>query len=147
MRRFLPLVLALLVSACGGGADIISPAGAQSEPDPKVLQMHFILRPDANGNWFIQNDDGHKPIGVVPQIVQTPTHLRVNFVHVYKYAGTVQVSTDDDFGQVVSAHANLGKSATEIRIKANGAVIDPASIWNYATGPNGNLWVNVTMVD
>jgi hypothetical protein len=154
ITRFTSLLLAaaiLALSACGGGGgggggDIIPRAHAQTSTTPIVGNLHFILRPDANGNWVIQNDAGHKSIGVY-NVVQYPTHLRVNFTHTWKYAGTIQLTMDDDFNQKISAHANLGLTAAEIRIYANGVAIDPSAIWTYVNGPNGNIWGNVTMVD
>lgn len=148
---------ALALSACGGGGggggtgpSIISSAQAQSAA-PVIGRLHFILRPDSTGRWYIQDDAGHRSEGVVLQVVQYPTHLRVNFVHSWRYAGTIQISSDDGFGRIITGHGNLGTTATEIAIQANGQVIDPATVWQYLPGGaasgNGNLWVNVTMVD
>lgn len=155
-RLGLAISVALMVAGCGGGGDSIIPAAnAQTLPPPPatssaptVAHLHFILRPDKGGKWYIQKDGGHMPAGVVPEIVQTSTHLRVNFIHSWKYAGTIQITSDDDFGQVIAGHGNLGLTATEIKISANGTVIDPATVWNYLPGATGgNLWVNVTMID
>lgn len=152
MRNLAAACLLVLLSACGGGGSSFVPLptvqAQPAEAPPIIGNLHFILRPDENGKWHVQNDETHKSIGVVQEVVQTDTFIRVNFIHVWKYAGTVQVSSDDGFASKISGHANLGTTAMEISIHANGARINPAHVWHHAQDPgNGNLWVNVSMVD
>lgn len=163
IRITLAALAAALLVACGGGdssdtktasasPSIMGAAHAQTPPgidDGKTLhQLHFIIRPDASGNWFVQNDVDHASFGVSGVVTQTAEYLEVHFTRSYSHAGTVQVTPDDDMNGFITAGSNLGLSSMRIRIKANGTQINPANIWSY--GPThyngGNLWVNVTMV-
>jgi len=146
MLRF--LLLPLLLSACGGGGpDIISASQAAAPPTPVVHQLHAIVRPAANGQWFVQNDVDHSPSGI-SSVTQTGEYLEVVFDRSYSHAGSIQVSMDDDFNGFCTAGTNLGLSATRVRIKCNGTQINPTNIYSYApiTPGSGNLWINVTMV-
>lgn len=124
-------------------------------------QIHFILRPDAAGTWYVQEDATHEACGVDKTlgVVHYPDHIRVYFSPVYPKAGTVQISTDDDFAGALQANANLGTQSVSIYLRAwpnlrgMDPPIDPKRIWKYLRsvdgyGPGaGNLWVNITMCD
>lgn len=146
LGRKSPLVFAAFLSACGGDFNPIPAAQAQA-PRVEVSQIHFILRPDSGGQWFIQDDVDHMPIGVVRQIEQGSDYLRVSFDRTYTHAGVIQITSDDDFRDRVSGHSNLGLSSATIRIVAGGQVIDPARIWEHVEPGGGNLWVSVTMLN
>lgn len=116
-----------------------------------VKQSHLIVRPDANGKWYVMNDVDHKPIGMSMTVEQTTTYIRLFFDHQYKWAGTVQISSDDGFASYVTGHANLGLGNISIELYSNGIRIDPAKVWEYVPADrlkgNGNLWINASMVD
>lgn len=142
MKRLL-ILLALLM------------ATAQALP-ATLHQIIFILRPDINGMWSIQDDGDHSSYGVDRRIgvVQGPDFLRVYFDPVYDKAGVVQVTTDDDFAGSVKVGAGLGTQNVTFTLRAWPNVrgsddpIDPARIWDYVRyNGGGNLWVSVTMVN
>jgi len=119
-------------------------------------QIIFILRPDINGRWSIQDDGDHASYGVDKSIgvVQGPNFLRVYFNPVFAKAGVVQVTTDDDFAGSISVGAGLGTQNVTLTLRAFPNVrgqdwpIDPARIWDYVRyNGGGNLWVSVTMVN
>ncbi len=127
----------------------------------QLAHIHFILRPDAKGIWSVQDDCDHASFGVdkVTGVVHYPDHLRVYFTPVHKYAGSVQVTTDDDFAGALTANAGLGTQCVAIKLRAFpnvqgvDAPIDPKRIWEYLRPAKGyvkdcgNLWVNITMVN
>lgn len=142
MKRLL-ILLALLM------------ATAQALP-ATLHQIIFILRPDINGMWSIQDDMDHASYGVHKGIgvVQGRDFLRVYFDPVYDKAGVVQVTTDDDFAGSVKVGAGLGTQNVTFTLRAWPNVrgsddpIDPARIWDYVRyNGGGNLWVSVTMVN
>jgi hypothetical protein len=148
MKTIIPaaLLCALLTACGGGGGDIISSSQAQSI-NQTVHNLHAIVRPDAAGRWFIQNDIDHAPVGIVG-VSQTNEYIELTLDRVYTHAGTVQVTPDDDFNGYFTAGSNLGRGALRIRLKAHGTQIDPANVYSYGPGVGaGNLWVNVTMVE
>ncbi len=109
-------------------------------------QLHGIVRPDASGKWYVQNDVDHAAVGIVG-VSQTNEYLEVLLDRAYSHAGTIQVTVDDDFNGTCTAGSNLGLSSARVRIKCNGVQIDPANVYSYApVRGSGNLWVNVTMV-
>lgn len=109
-------------------------------------ELRAIVRPDASGTWFIQNDVDHAAIGIV-SVSQTAEYIELVFDRTYSHAGTVQVTPDDDFNGFFTVGSNLGLSALRIRLKANGVQINPSTVYSYGpTLGGGNLWVNVTMV-
>lgn len=119
-----------------------------------ISRLHCVLRPDANGNWFIQDDEDHGQFGFY-SVDQFPTHLRLNFMSTYDKAGTVQISSDDDFAGSVLASANLGLSSMNIKIRVapnttgESAPIVPSQIWAHLPRHipgSGNLWINATML-
>lgn len=137
------LLAASFAAACGD--DIVPPADKLATPEVEVIRLHFILRPDAAGRWNFQDDADHASLGV-RALVQAPDHLEVTFDRRYTYAGTVQVTSDDQFGQRCSGHPSLGIKGARITIWCNGQQIDPATIRSFIPR-DGNLWVNVTMVN
>jgi hypothetical protein len=118
----------------------------QPPPGPTVHQLHAIIRPDSTGRWYVQNDVDHAPIGITTRVDQGPDFVRIFFTRGYSHAGTIQVTSDDDFRDRVSGHSNLGLNHATVRIVAGGQVIDPATVWDHAPVGSGNLWVSVTMV-
>lgn len=157
----LSYLLALSLTACGGGGDSpISAAQAQAIPPApvEVARFDFVLRPDDSGHWFIQDDVDHAARGVLPQVMQCPgadgcqpgdAFVRVSFDRRYTHAGVVQITSDDDFGKHgIEGHGNLGVTSTTILItRAGVGQIDPASVYQYTPVGAGNLWVSVTMVN
>jgi len=125
-----------------------------------IAQIHFILRPDPNGVWYVQDDTDHASFGVdkVTGVIHEKDHLRVYFTPVYAKAGTVQVTTDDDFAGSLTANAGLGTQCVSIKLRAHPNTkgidppIDPKRIWEYLRPADGydktcgNLWVNITMI-
>lgn len=125
----------------------------------KQHNIIFILRPDENGTWSVQDDVDHASCGVDPTlgVVHYPDHLRVYFAPTYAKAGTVQITTDDDFAGSITANAGLGCQSVSIKLRAHPHMlgidppIDPRRIWEHLrpalgyTKGNGNLWVNITM--
>lgn len=114
-----------------------------------VDRLHVIIRPDLNGDWFIQRDGSHASRGVAA-VRQLGDGLVIEFARRYPKPMTIQISTDDGFGAFVSAHGNLGRRDATIRLYANGAIIDPRTIWDHLPPDrreqhNGNLWIDVTM--
>jgi hypothetical protein len=133
MRRLLALLLLTLATA----------AGAEGRLD----QLHFILRPDAAGAWYIQNDADHASIGVQHKVEQTDQHLRVRFERKYSHAVVIHITSDDEFGAKISGHASLGTDAAVIFIVADGKRINPRDVRKHYSANGGNLWVTVTMID
>lgn len=120
-----------------------------------IQRTHFVLRPDDQGNWVIQNDADHEPHGVdlVTGIQYDPDGLRVYFNPVFTKVGTIQVTTDDDWAGSVVASAGMGTQACKIQLRVWPLVrgidrpIDPKKIWDELRNhpkTGGNLWVNVT---
>lgn len=150
MSKILATILAAIgIAACGGGGGAAGEAQAQTPPQPKIEvdQLHCIIRPDANGQWYVQNDVDHSPSGCSLQIEQGPDYLRVFFLKTYTHAGTVQITSDDDFNVKIQGFANLGLNSTMIRVYANGQMINPAHVYSYIPQGGGNFWINVTMMN
>lgn len=124
---------------------------------------HCIIRPDAGGQWYIQDDATHSPYGI-NAIQQFSDRVQLFFTggitnppwQAYSKAGVVQITTDDGFAGSVCANANLGLGSITIYLRAHpnlGAAsppIDPAEVWSYLPPDrlakmNGNLWVSATM--
>lgn len=141
------LVLGVIIAACGGGSSVKAQAAKMDE----VSQLHFIIRPNREGRWEIMNDATHRSIGVNLQVEQFSDSLRVNFLQDYTHAVTVQITSDDDFRDKISGHANLGLNSTVIKIVSGGRIIDPSTVWQHVplppTSTAGNLWVTVTMLN
>jgi hypothetical protein len=136
--KILLIALAFLVAGCHDDEEV----GFQKHT------LHFILRPDDRGRWYIQDDIDHMPSGVKPFVTQSRENLYVEFKRTYSHAGTVQVTPDDDFHGRITAGSNLGRSSVTISLKANGEKIDPATIYSRGIPAGaGNLWVNITMMD
>lgn len=121
-----------------------------------VGQVFFILRPDVNGIWSIQDDVDHASFGVDKNIgvVQGPNFLRVYFNPVFDKAGVVQVTSDDDFAGSINVGAGLGTQNVTFTLRAWPNIrgedwpIDPARIWDYVRyNGGGNLWITITMVN
>ena len=121
-----------------------------------VGQVFFILRPDVNGIWSIQDDVDHASFGVDKNIgvVQGPDFLRVYFNPVFSKAGVVTVTTDDDFAGSVQVGAGLGtQNVTFVlrpypNVRSTDPLINPMRIWEYVRyNGGGNLWVNITMIN
>lgn len=143
----------------GQGNFLYAPAGVQgwertpASTDPIIYgdhymaQLHCILRPNSAGQWFIQNDVDHAPRGIV-SVTQSASTLQLAFAKTYRKAGTIQITSDDDFGRKVMGHSNLGLGNATIKLtKADGTPLAPSEVYT-ATGINpgdGNLWINVTM--
>lgn len=145
-RLSLALAALLSVSSCGGGVDAPIPA-ARAQPAPtEVAYLHFAIRPDSQGQWFIQNDADHASFGVA-SLRQTQEYLEVTFDRRYTHAGAIVVSSDDDFRDRVRGYCNLGVDGTRCRIVAGGREIDPATVRDVVPGDSGNLWVIVQMVN
>lgn len=117
-----------------------------------VYRLHAILRPDAAGKWYVQIDDTHVHQGIDGFVEQAEDHLRIfTSGRVYSRAGTIQISSDDGFGGVITGHANLGLNTARIEVRAHGAKINPANVWTYLPTDrrellNGNFWINITMI-
>lgn len=125
---------------------------------PSLVFIHAILRPDANGQWFIQNDVDHVPWNVHPdtkiQLIQDDQSLKLYFKKRFSKAGMIQVTTDDGFSGAIHASASLGLEVAGITLRASPKIspsapaINPRHIWRYLKNQdNGNLWVSITMVD
>lgn len=118
----------------------------------QIHHLHAVLRPHTNGTWFIQDDESHAPYKISKTVEQTDKFLRIFFDKNYSKVGAIQVSTDDGFGDWVSAHANVGLGNATITIYRNGYPINPSKIWSKVGHQakrhmNGNLWINVTMIE
>ncbi len=160
MSRVIILATATLatlaaLAGCGGGEDpIIRSAQAQQAPTVTVEHLHAILRPDANGRWYVQTDQGpradpdHASYGISWEVEQTSEYVRIFFFRTYTHAGTIQITSDDDFAGRVKGYSNLGLNSATIRIEVDGRRIDPGRILDHVptAASSGNLWVNVTMV-
>lgn len=111
--RLQTVLAAVLVAACGGGDAPIRAAQAQSAPPVETRSyLHFALRPDAAGRWRVQSDSDHASAGVLGA-EQDGEFVYVLFDRRYTHAGTVIVTSDDDFSKAgISAGCNLGVTAT-----------------------------------
>lgn len=145
MKTLLLPLLICGIAGCGGGP--ISEAQAQAEAKIEVAQIFCIIRPDASGRWYVQNDIDHHAQGCNLNLEQGGDYLRLYFNRQYTHAGTVQISSDDDFRSKVQGFGNLGLTSTTIKIECNGQVIDPATVYNCVPPGGGNLWINITMVN
>lgn len=154
-RAIFALLAGLLVVACGGDGPGPSPglistahaAAPASAATVEVAHLHAVLRPDSSGRWFVQSDVDHMPIGILRQVEQGPDFVRIFFDRTYTHAGSIQVTSDDDFMGTISGYSNLGLNNATIRIVANGRVIDPATVLAFVPPGSGNLWITVTMVN
>jgi len=146
MTTMLSIILLIALAACGGADLPMSTAQAQQVAKVEVAHLHAVVRPDSNGQWFIQHDVDHAPIGI-SSVSQTTEALYLNFDRRYTHAGSIQVSSDDDFRNRVSGYSNLGVSGSRITVVANGQIIDPSTVWSYVPVGSGNFWVNVTMLN
>ena len=120
--------------------------------EPGGHQLRVILRPDVHGNWYVQDDASHAPLGMRSFVKQTADSVRIFYDRLYSKAATIQISSDDGFGARVTGHASLGLDSATINVFVDGKKIDPARIWDYLpeeklAGPNGNFWINVTMIE
>jgi hypothetical protein len=115
----------------------------------QLEQLHFILRPDAAGQWYIQNDHDHASIGVKHKVEQRGDRLHVRFERTYAKAVVIQITSDDGFADRISGHASLGTSEAVIVVVARGkGAINPRDVWQHVGKPgNGNLWVSITMLE
>lgn len=129
---------------------------ASSAMPATLHQVVFLLRPDMNGQWYIQDDADHASVGVDKRIgvVQGPNFLRVYFNPVFDKAGVVQVTSDDDFAGSINVGAGLGTQNVTFTLRAWPNIrgedwpIDPARIWDYVRyNGGGNLWITITMVN
>lgn len=118
-----------------------------------VHHLHCVLRPDANGQWYVQNDATHASYGIDAYVQQTSTYVRIYTAGLMlTKAGTIQISSDDGFGDAITGHANLGINTAFIKILADGCIIDPADVWCHLppdrqANMNGNFWINMTMIE
>lgn len=162
MYKLLATILAsVIIAACGGGgtapAAAVTPAlvtlpsaGPVATPAPapiEVDQIHCIIRPNSAGQWYVQNDTDHSPSGCNLKIEQGADYLRVFFLRTYTHAGTVQITSDDDFNVKIQGFAALGLNSTVIRVYANGQMINPANVYSYIPQGGGNFWLNVSMMN
>ena len=149
IQAFIATALVAALAGCGGGGSEfpLSSAHAQVVAQIEIARFDFILRPDANGQWFIQNDVDHASMGVMPQIEQGADYLRVTFDRRYTHAGVVQITSDDDFRDRIQAFSNLGVTSITIRVVHNGAIIDPAKVYDYVPAGAGNFWCSVVMLN
>lgn len=115
--------------------------------------LFAVLRPNANGDWYIQTDSSHARKGIDTYIDQYTTGIRIFTccVAVFTKAGSISVQSDDGFGDAnVTATVNgLGYNNATIQVRVNGAVIDPKDICSYVTscGSNGNFFITMQMVE
>lgn len=112
-------------------------------------RLSCIIRPNAAGTWFIQDDTDHYAKGFY-SLDQHADRLELNFQSTYDKAGAIQISADDDFAGLLFAGGNLGLSSSRIKLRlaGNPMPIDPARVWDclpYSTKEAGNLWVTATM--
>ncbi|MBJ3784010.1 hypothetical protein [Devosia sediminis] len=107
-----------------------------------------ILRPDEDGQWFIQNDVDHRPFGIDTYIEQTPDSIKIFTCcgAPRDFAGSIQINGDDQFGTTITGHANLGIGGATIEVRANGRKINPADIWSYLPPGGGNFWIDMSMM-
>lgn len=157
-KSIIAIGLCAALAACGGGdvepPSLISSAKAQTAPVAQLEHLHAILRPDANGRWYVQTDQGprqdpdHSSYGISWEVEQTSEYVRIFFFRNYTHAGSIQISSDDDFASRVKGYSNLGLNSATIRIEVDGRRIDPGRILEYVptAAQAGNLWINVTMV-
>jgi len=155
MYKFLATTTAcIVIAACGGGGTSpatatpsAAPITAAAPAIPEIDHLHCIIRPNSAGQWYVQNDVDHSPYGCDLKIEQTAEYLRVFFTKTYPHAGTVQITSDDDFNVKIQGFAALGVNSTVIQVFANGQKINPADVYNYIPQGGGNFWVNVTMMN
>ncbi len=123
--------------------------------------IHCILRPNPQGQWYVQDDIDHASCNIHPtlRVQQDADALRLYFNRDYHKTGTIQITPDDGFGGGLTANASLGVGSARIEMRAWPLVcgfhapINPAHVWSKldaAAGravprDNGNLWVNVIM--
>lgn len=162
-RGFLLATPSIITAGCGGTVDDapvsslpvalaatteVPVVAVASAPIIQEHRLHCVLRPGSDGIWFIQDDDDHMPMGFIPYVEHGPDFVIVRFTRNYDRAGVIQITSDDDFGDVITGHSNLGLGGAQIRISANGKRINPRSIWDYLPGATGgNFWISVTMID
>lgn len=141
--RFNPIVLTVsMVFLIALTAVSVAARTGQDASAPVTL--FAVLRPGADGQWFIQNDKDHAPYGIDPRIEQTDEAIHTFFggVATFQKVGAIQISSDDGFGDHVTGHANVGLTGAVIEVWAAGHRIDPT----HAPDPeNGNFWVTVQM--
>lgn len=127
-----------------------SPAHGQT-----LRYLHAIVRPDISGNWHVQNDETHSPYGIDTYSEQSSTYVRIFTCCLANYtkAGVITITTDDDFGADIEAHANVGLNNATLFIYADvdhdgdKERINPADIWTVLgeVRTGGNLWITMVM--
>lgn len=145
--------LVAVIGATAAGNHFSTSASSKAlSPPSLVLHAHAILRPDLDGEWYIMVDDTHASYGIDRFVQQTDDHVRIYTAGLPALkAGTIQISSDDGFGGVITGHANLGLNTAMIEVRAHGQKINPRDIWEYLPtdrkdNVNGNFWINITMV-
>ena len=151
MKKIVAWALAGVVASVLLAGGLVFGLPSEQKDRQVVHQLHAILRPDATGRWYIQNDATHAPHGVSLRVAQDERSLRI-YMDMYDKAGTIQISSDDGFGGYIAGHANLGLNTAVIEVRAGGVLIDPADVWSYlppdrVENGNGNFWINIAMMD
>lgn len=132
---------------CGGGGDApLSTVQAQTAAKVEVAHLFCVLRADASGRWYIQDDVDHAAIGCA-RLDQFSDSLVLTFDRRFTHAGSISITSDDDFRDRVSGFGNLGVTGTRIILVARGNQIDPATVNTYVAAGAGNLWISVDMVN
>lgn len=141
-QRLIAVVFVLL--GCGGSSP---------NPEPSEHVMKFIVRPDEQGNWYVQGGEGHPdpdhmPIGGQPSVSVVGDRLALNFGRVFTHAVNIQVTSDDDFGKAgIHAYCNLGLAGSMCDIMHRFEHITPAQVLERGPRGAGNFWITVTMAD
>src|SRR5688500_9417901 len=120
---------AVAIAAASGGGNLASAAPAQpAAPGAlKVSNLHAIVRPDASGRWYIQQDHDHAALGVA-RLEQLADRLHLHFERRHQFAGVIQISSDDEFRNRISGHASLGTAHAVIFVVADGKPVNPADV-------------------
>ena len=111
----------------------------------RPVVLHAILRPDEDGKWYVQEDEGHAAYGIDRYVGQDSDGLKVFTCcgNAPSKAGVVHITSDDGFGTRVTGHASLGVNVVRIEVHVDGRRIDPETVWDYLPYGNGNFWITV----
>jgi hypothetical protein len=149
MKKFFFVAMMFFIALTATFPSIV---GSSSTAYAGTTRQHVfaILRPDTSGNWYIQNDQDHKPYGIDSYITQTSDYIRIFTCctgKFYSHVGAISITVDDGFDEArVTASAGVGLNNATIIIRVNGVKINPADICSHVVScDNGNLWIMMDM--
>ena len=107
---------------------------------PENHEIAATIRRATNGNWFIMNDKGHKPIGV-KSVEFDSEKITINYNFTYSKVNTFSVTPDETFSmEGITCGASVGLSKAVIYLsKVDSTGVNPIDPMTVSSG--GNIWI------